>query len=59
MPLTEQERLLLQIAHRGDSVELAMLNPVHRAERFAEEKAEVSRFFGPPIAGQPKTGDNE
>ncbi len=46
MPLTEQERLLLRIAHRGDPVELAMLDPMTRAARDVEEGAEFQRFFG-------------
>ena len=54
MPLTEQEKLLLHIAHKGDPVEFAELNPMERAARYEEEKAEVQRFF---VHG--KTGDNE
>lgn len=54
MPLTEQERLLLRVAHKGDPVEFAELNPVERAAQDAEEKAEVQRFFVPG-----KAGDNE
>jgi hypothetical protein len=52
MPLTEQERLLLRIAHRGDPVELALLSPRLRAVEDAEEKAEFQRFFGPSTAKQ-------
>jgi hypothetical protein len=48
MPLTEQEKLLLRISHKADPVEIAALDPVRRAERNAEEKAEVQRFFEPP-----------
>jgi hypothetical protein len=48
MPLTEQERLLLKIAHRGDPVEMAMLDPKIRAAREREEEAEVQRFFVRP-----------
>jgi hypothetical protein len=48
MPLTEQERLLLRIVHRGDPVEMAMLDPAVRAARDAEEKAAVTNFFEPP-----------
>jgi hypothetical protein len=48
MPLTEQERLLLRIVHKGDPVEIAMLDPVARAARDAEEKAAVTNFFEPP-----------
>jgi len=54
MPLTEQERLLLRIAHRGDPVELAMLNHEIRAKQEEEEKAEFQRFFEPAT-----TGDHE
>ena len=53
-PLTQEEKLLLRIAHKGDPQELALLNPVLRAARDAEEKAEVERFFTPPT-----TGDHE
>jgi len=53
-PLTQEEKLLLRIARKGDPQELALLNPVMRAARNAEEKAEVERFFT-----QPATGDHE
>ncbi len=56
LPLTEQERLLLRIAHRGDPVELAMLDPMTRAARDVEEGAEFQRFFGSAIVRQPSTG---
>jgi len=46
MPLTEQEKLLLRIAHRGDQVEMAMLDPVLRSVNDAEERAEYLKFFG-------------
>ena len=46
-PLTDQEKLLLRLAHRADPVEMAALNPVLWAKRDAEEKAEVKRFFEP------------
>jgi hypothetical protein len=60
MPLTEQERLLLRIVHRGDPVELAMLDPMRRAARDVEEQTEFQRFFKPrtieqPTADQPTT----
>lgn len=48
MPLTEQEKLLLRIAHSGDPVELAMLNPEVRARREAQGEAEFQAFFPPP-----------
>jgi hypothetical protein len=59
MPLTEQEKLLLRIAHKGDPVELAMLDPVVRAARDAEEKADVTKFFEPSTTGQSTTKGNE
>ena len=55
MPLTEQERLLLRIAHRGDPVELAMLDPMRRAARDVEEQTEFQRFFKPRTIEQPAT----
>jgi hypothetical protein len=55
LPLTEQERLLLRIAHRGDPVELAMLDPTMRAARDVEEGAEFQRFFGSATVRQPST----
>lgn len=57
MPLTEQEMLLLRIAHTGDPVELAALDPITWAARNAEEKAEFERFFEPKKT--PATGDNK
>jgi hypothetical protein len=51
MPLTEQEKLLLRVAHRRDPVQMAALNPVQREARDAEEKAEVERFFVPTPTG--------
>jgi hypothetical protein len=50
--LTEQEKLLLRIAHKGDTTELAALNPLLRAARYAEEKADVQRFFEPATTGE-------
>jgi hypothetical protein len=54
MPLTDQEKLLLRIARKGDPVEVAELNPIVRAARYEKEKAEVQRFFKPAAPG-----DNE
>ena len=48
MPLTEQERLLLRMLHRGEPVELAMLDPKMEALRDAEEKEEFQAFFAKP-----------
>jgi hypothetical protein len=47
-PLTEQEKLLLQIAHRRDPQEMAMLNPAVQAQQQAAEAAEYEEFFKPP-----------
>jgi hypothetical protein len=54
MPLTEQEKLLLRVAHRGDPEELAMLNNEMRAKQEADGQAEFQKFFEPST-----TGDNE
>jgi hypothetical protein len=54
MPLTEQEKLLLRIAHHGAPEELMALSPLLRAARDEEEKAEVQQFFEPRT-----TEDNE
>ena len=54
MPLTDQEKLLLRVAHRGDPEELAMLNNEMRAKQEAQGKAEFQKFFEPST-----TGDNE
>jgi hypothetical protein len=51
-PLTQQERLLLRIVHRGDPVEVAMLSPQESAREEAAEAAEFQRFF-PPKAPAP------
>lgn len=48
MPLTNQERLLRRIAHRGDPVELAELDPAVRDADTTKEKAEFQAFFEPP-----------
>ncbi len=48
LPLTEQERLLLHLAHSGGGrQELAKLDPMLRGDREAEEAAEFQRFFFP------------
>jgi hypothetical protein len=46
LPLTEQEKLLLRVAHKGDPEQLAMLIPEVRAKREAEGDAEFEKFFG-------------
>lgn len=48
LPLTEQERLLIRLAHRDDPVQLARLGPGPRDDRYQAEKDQVSEFFTPP-----------
>ena len=48
MPLTEQEKLLLHLAHRSDPQELTPLIAEFRAKQGAEFDAEFQEFFAPP-----------
>jgi hypothetical protein len=58
MPLTEQERLLLQMVHAGDPEELASLDSNLQHMLEARDKAEFERFFPtPPPIRQPVTVD--
>ncbi len=61
MPLTTQEKLLLRIAHRGDSQQMAELNATHRADVAGNETAAFQDFFYvPPPPPQPEPdGDDE
>jgi len=45
LPLTEQERLLLRLAHRGDADNMAMLDPVTRAAQTAKATEQFQQFF--------------
>ena len=45
LPLTEQERLLLRLAHRGDSDDMAILNPDVRAAQTAKATEQFQQFF--------------
>jgi hypothetical protein len=45
LPLTEQERLLLRLAHRGDSGTTAILNPDARAAQTAKAAEQFQQFF--------------
>jgi hypothetical protein len=45
LPLTEQERLLLRLAHRGDRENMALLNPDVRAEQTAKDTEQFQHFF--------------
>lgn len=49
MPLTEQERMLLRLAHRNDATELTPLIAEARAKRYEEFDAEFQEFFAVPI----------
>jgi hypothetical protein len=46
LPLTEQERLLLRLAHRDDVQSDAMLNPGLQAAASAEAAKQFQEFFG-------------
>ena len=48
LPLTQEEMLLLRVAHSGNPKELAMLNSQVRAKKEAEEEAEFQKFVEPP-----------
>ncbi len=45
LPLTEQERLLLRLAHRGDSDTTAILNPDVRAAQTSKATEQFQQFF--------------
>ncbi len=49
MPLTNQEKLLLRIAHKDDPQALAPLTPAGRAAEQAQENAAFQNFFPPPV----------
>jgi hypothetical protein len=53
MPLTDQEKLLLRLAHKNDPVELATFDPKLRELQDAEDQAEFQRFFSGPVVSQP------
>jgi hypothetical protein len=48
MPLTEQEKLLVRLAHRSDPQELTPLIAEDRERLEAEFDAEFQEFFAPP-----------
>jgi hypothetical protein len=45
LPLTEQERLLLRLAHRGDAENMALLNPDVQAQQIAKATEQFQQFF--------------
>ena len=59
MPLTAQERSLLNIVHQRDTEELAALDPVARANRRDEEKYEYQKFFEARVGPQMAQAWNE
>jgi hypothetical protein len=46
LPLTEQERLLLRLAHRRDPEDTAILNPAVQAAQSAKATVQFQQFFG-------------
>ena len=50
LPLTAQERGLVQIARTGDPKALANINPETEAKLLAQQSAEFEKFFAPPPA---------
>jgi hypothetical protein len=45
LPLTEQERLLLRLAHRGDAEKMDLLNPDVQAAQIAKATEQFQKFF--------------
>ncbi len=45
VPLTEQERLLMRLAQRGEADNMALLNPDVRAEQTAKAAQQFQQFF--------------
>jgi len=46
LPLTEQERLLLRLAHRNDAQDMNLLNPNVQAQQSAKATQQFQQFFG-------------
>ncbi len=46
LPLTEQEKLLLRLAHRNDAQEMTLLNPDVQAQQSAKATQQFQQFFG-------------
>jgi hypothetical protein len=45
LPLTDQEKLLLRLAHRGDAEDMAILNPDVQAAQAAQATEQFQQFF--------------
>jgi hypothetical protein len=46
LPLTDQEKLLLRLAHRNDAQDMNLLNPDVQAEESANATQQFQQFFG-------------
>ena len=46
LPLTEQEKLLLRLAHRNDAQDMNLLNPDVQAQQSAKATQQFQQFFG-------------
>jgi hypothetical protein len=46
LPLTQQEKLLLRLAHRTDALDMTLLNPNVQAQQSAKATQEFQQFFG-------------
>lgn len=46
LPLTDQEKLLLRLAHRNDAQDMDLLNRDVRAQQSAEATKQFQQFFG-------------
>jgi HAMP domain-containing protein len=45
LPLTEQEKLLLRLAHRNDAQDMNLLNPDAQAQQSAQATQQFQQFF--------------
>jgi hypothetical protein len=46
LPLTQQEKLLLRLAHRNDAQDMTLLNPNVQAQQSAKATQQFQQFFG-------------
>jgi hypothetical protein len=46
LPLTQQEKLLLRLAHRNDAEDMNLLNPIVQAQQSAKATQQFQQFFG-------------
>jgi hypothetical protein len=46
LPLTQQEKLLLRLAHRNDAEDMNLLNPNVQAKQSAKATQQFQQFFG-------------